>query len=158
MGERNSLSQNQVRPYSLGAKTTSQAGHGQAAKREIPNWMKTNSRIFRLLFAFILCASGLNAEPLPATLFDRLIYHPSLQAGESTPVNGSVLPFDTWGGFSSKVVRFATVRRDRASFEMLPVEIRSNFGGAPRRTNVVTKSLSFVTTTRPSLAASVAMS
>lgn len=62
-----------------------QAGYGQEAKCEIPNGMKANSRIFEFLPVFILCASGLKAEPLPATLFDHLVYQPSLQAGESTP-------------------------------------------------------------------------
>ncbi len=47
--------------------------------------MKTHSPAFNFVFVFILCSSGLIAEPLPATLFNRLIYQPSLQAGESTP-------------------------------------------------------------------------
>jgi hypothetical protein len=47
--------------------------------------MKINSRIFKLMSVFVLCVCSLKAEPLPVTLFDRLIYQPSLQTGESTP-------------------------------------------------------------------------
>jgi len=31
----------------------------------------------------------------------------------------------------TKLARFAAMRRDNASLEMLPVEIKSSFGGAP---------------------------
>jgi hypothetical protein len=49
--------------------------------------------------------------------------------------------------------RFAAMSSDNLSFEILPVEIKSNLGGEPLSQKLFTKSSSLVTTVRSSVEA-----